>query len=225
MQSIPVVTRSSSIRAGAVQKTNETPWRVSIYSRWTATLATMSSEMTPAQEMCNAVSMVIPAAILMARGLHSVPMACLQIGTLVHLPSSFLYHLNASRRCYTDRIDNRMRRIDQTMQHVAGTLFSFAISRSAGYTLLICLPNLAWIYYIWHPSTSNDRKRWKGVACSVFLYTIPMIFRRDYKNFLGCLFSLCSAGACFLCVDGWGHALFHAMMGPFAYFLSSSVHV
>lgn len=185
----------------------------------------MSNDMTPAQELCNAISMAIPVLTLVARGVHSMPMACLQVGAIIHFPSSFVYHISVGRKCYTDRIDNDMRRIDQTMQHVAGTMFSFATSRSGVYTSLACLPNLLWVYRIWHPSTTNDRKRWRGVSCCICLYTLPVLFRRDYRNFLGCIASLYSAGMCFLFVKGWGHTLFHVLMGPFAYFLSSSVAV
>ena len=45
-------------------------------------------------------------------------------GAAMHLPSSFTYHMSAAMGRYPDPLDNDMRRLDQSMQHVVGTMYA-----------------------------------------------------------------------------------------------------
>ena len=131
--------------------------------------------MSPAQEVGNAVSMVLPTAVL-AFNAWADPnsfVTVLLVGSAMHLPVSFTYHLSVAFERYQDRLDNDMRRLDQSMQHVAGTVFSFALSGSLGYTALNLALNLRGLYYLWAKETSNDGKRWVPVLLCVLMYTAP----------------------------------------------------
>ena len=186
--------------------------------------------MTPTQELANTVSMALPTAVLAwnawaCPGEHAF---VLLVGSLVHLPVSFVYHVNVARNVYADRLDNNMRRLDQSMQHVVGTLFSYALSGSVGYMALNLALNLYGLYRLWDKNTSNDGRRWIPVLFCVFLYTTPMLWRNDLCNYALAAGSMAFGGALFVpelnsrYFRGWGHSLFHVVLVVYAQALANS---
>jgi hypothetical protein len=185
--------------------------------------------MTPIQETMNAVSMMTPCLILSQNSSENIGKQLLLLGTLAHLPISVIYHTGAALKLYEDRIDNDMRRIDQSMQHIISTLFSFALSKSISYTIMNGIVNIFFITKIWAVKTSNDGKRWVPVGFSMFAYTLPILLRCEIKNYAIATISICIGGAAafiptinFRLLYGWGHTIFHFMLGIFAYALSES---
>lgn len=186
--------------------------------------------MTGMQEISNAITMLIPTVCLAAeavRGAHPMVLVIL-VGTTMHLPVSFTYHLSAGCGRYLDRLDNDMRRLDQSMQHVAGTMFSFALSGSVRYTLCVALFNLVGVVQLWGKDTCNDGRRWVLVAICVALYTAPMLFRGDVANFLWAV-AVMAIGGIFFAPElnrhlfrGWGHSVFHVVLWFFAEALVAS---
>ena len=183
--------------------------------------------MTPVQELFNALSMVLPTAVL-ALNAWAAPqnrfVVILLVGSAMHLPVSFTYHLSAAFGRYTDRLDNDMRRLDQSMQHVTGTIFSFALSGSVSYMVLNLAFNLRGLYLLWHPRTSNDGKRWVPVLGCVLMSTAPMLWRRDFANYALAAASMALGGVAFLST-GWGHTIFHLALMSYAQALANSVMV
>ena len=184
--------------------------------------------MTPAQEVGNAVSMLLPTAALALHASWAAPnqlVTILLIGSAMHLPVSFTYHLGCACDRYPDCIDNDMRRLDQSMQHVSGTLYAFALSGgSVAYTLGNAAANLHSIRQLWHPETSNDGLRWRHVLASVLLYTAPMLWRGDWRNYILAAASMGFGTFAFVpgCAGGWGHTLFHIALVAFAHALAES---
>ena len=167
--------------------------------------------------------MVLPTAVL-AFNAWADPnsfVTVLLVGSAMHLPVSFTYHLSVAFERYQDRLDNDMRRLDQSMQHVAGTVFSFALSGSLGYTALNLALNLRGLYYLWAKETSNDGKRWVPVLLCVLMYTAPMLWRGDYQNYGVAVASMAVGGAAFVS-SGWGHAVFHTVLVVYAQALANS---
>ena len=82
--------------------------------------------MSSTQEVGNVISMVLPTAVL-AFNAWTDPIqfvTVLLVGSTMHPPISFTYHLSVAFNRYPDRLDNYMQRLDQSMQNVAGTMFS-----------------------------------------------------------------------------------------------------
>ena len=169
------------------------------------------------QEISNAISMILPISVLLLNiwpDPHPLVIVLL-MGTSMHLPVSFTYHLSCAFNRYQDRLDNDMRRLDQSMQHIVGTLFSFALSGSVLYAALNLFVNLRGICQLWRKETSNDGKRWIPVMYSVLLYTLPMLWRGDAINYSFAMISMMVGGISFVhtrLFSGWGHTIFHAVL-------------
>ena len=186
--------------------------------------------MTPVQEVSNALSMILPTAVL-AFNAWTAPnrmVIVLLIGSSMHLPVSFTYHLSAAFNRYSDRLDNDMRRLDQSMQHVVGTIFSFALSGSVKYTALNLAVNIRGLYLLWDKGTSNDGKRWVPVLLCVLMYTAPMLWRGDFQNYSIAVASMAVGGVSFVPAlnkrffRGWGHTIFHVVLMIYAQALANS---
>lgn len=185
-----------------------------------------SNNMTCNQEIFNAITMIVPTSTLAVCFLRtdSIPVLLLLTGSLIHLPVSMTYHIMCAFNRFEDKIDNNMRRLDQALQHVVGTLYSFVLSGSYLYTAFVSIPNLIWILELYNPMKSNDRKRYKNVLKCILLYCFPMIIiKKDFINTIGTLTSLSISSLFFLHMKGYGHGLFHISMGFFSYFISRSV--
>lgn len=186
--------------------------------------------MTPTQELLNAVTMILPTAVL-AINVWQNPnrmVVILLVGSSMHLPVSFTYHLGAAFRRYPDRIDNDMRRLDQSLQHVIGAMFAFALSGSLPYLLLNTATNAVGIIDLWDSRKSNDGKRWMPLTVSVIGYTLPMLWRGDFPNYSLATGSMLIGGLAFVpefnkkLLFGWGHTVFHIMLVVYAQALADS---
>ena len=188
--------------------------------------------MTPAQEVSNAVSMILPTAVFAFNSWKSPNklVMILLVGSSMHLPISFTYHLSAAFNRYPDRLDNDMQRLDQSMQHVVGTIFSYALSGSWKFALLNLIINSFGIKQLWNAKTSNDGKRWILVMVCVLMYTSPMLWRGDIQNYALAMGSMLIGGISFVpqlnkhIFLGWGHTIFHTVLVVCAQGLSDSAH-
>jgi hypothetical protein len=188
--------------------------------------------MTPVQEAFNALSMLLPLTILSHayNASTTTKNLLLLIGAAMHLPSSFAYHMSAAFNRYSCRLDNDMRRLDQSMQHVTGTIYAYALSGgSIPFTLANVALNAYGIARLWDPETSNDNRRWIQVMFSVILYTLPILaIHLDYLRYITAIASVILGGACAFIPKlnislfrGWGHTLFHAALALHAHALSA----
>ncbi|EKX32403.1 hypothetical protein GUITHDRAFT_148645 [Guillardia theta CCMP2712] len=186
--------------------------------------------MSPIQEAMNGISMVVPTVVL---GLDAWTtgdwhVTVLLLGSCMHLPVSFTYHLSVACGRYRDRLDNDMRRLDQSMQHVVGTLYCFALSGSLWYMIANAVFNGVSVVKLWDARTSNDGRRWVRVMVSMLLYTGPVIWRGDYWNYGVVVASMALCGVCFVprvncgVFSGWGHTMFHVILGFYASALARS---
>jgi hypothetical protein len=186
--------------------------------------------MLPAQEFANAFSMVCPAIVTLWCALvykHTLVTALL-VGTLMHLPVSFAYHLFAALQRLPDRLDNDFRRLDQTLQHVACVIFAYATTGLVHYALACSFFNALGVFMLWHPKTSNDGRRWIPIIMCVHLYMIPMLWRGDGTNFAVAFESMWIGGVFFVpfinydFFHGWGHCVFHLALCVHSYALAES---
>jgi hypothetical protein len=83
------------------------------HAEWVKTSEGPSSAyaMNATQEVANAISMIVPSAVLAldAWKAPNVLVVMLLIGSVMHLPISFTYHLSSAYGRYSDRLDNDMR--------------------------------------------------------------------------------------------------------------------
>jgi hypothetical protein len=191
--------------------------------------------MSSAQELANALTMMIPSGVLFVQWLDimlrpqqtrtclaNVDVTVVLLGSVVHMPVSVAYHICCAFRRYPDRLDNDLRRLDQSMQHAVSVMFSYALSGSLLFALLNCAVNAFCIARLWDPAFSNDGRRWRMVLLSILLYTLPMLWRRDFANYAAAAAALAVGGTCFVpavntkALRGWGHAVFHVAVAAFA---------
>jgi hypothetical protein len=191
--------------------------------------------MSPIQEALNAFSMLLPLLVL-AHAYHAHPTTqnfLLFLGSAMHIPSSFTYHMSAAFGRYPCRLDNDMRRLDQSMQHVVGTIYTYALSDgSTSFTLASVALNAYGIAKLWDPATSNDNRRWILVMLSVILYTLPVICinpSQHIRRYIMAVASVLLGGACAFIPKlntrlfrGWGHTIFHSALAIHAHALSSN---
>ena len=124
----------------------------------TSDFVTLSkTRMTYAQELANALSMLVPTTILAWHYFVGNAAECFwhehttafAAGTLLHLPFSFSYHLVCALDWVEDRVDCVFRRLDQTFIHVACAIFSFALSGEVLYFLGNCVLQAWYIAKLW----------------------------------------------------------------------------
>lgn len=184
--------------------------------------------MTPVQEALNAITMVLPTAALLLLGRSNNYQRALLLGTAAHLPVSFAYHMGMALGMFHDRLDNRLRRWDQGMQHVLCVVFSWALSHgSVKFTMLNGLINT---YFVAQIFRKNDGRRWIPVAACTALYTLPMLWRGDAENYAKAMLSIAAGGLAFVpeinmrLFNGWGHScIFHVALSYFAQALWESL--
>lgn len=184
-------------------------------------------KMTPTQEVCNAATMLLPSlALVLSCHPKRTHADWILLGTCMHLPSSFAYHLQCALDSKGDRIDNDLRRLDQSMQHAVAPMFAYALSHGSWSVAALNLPlNVYGIAKLWDPSTCNDGRRWRLVGLSMLLYTAPMLIRRDWAG-CSCAAAYGTLGAALFvnsrALGGWGHCGFHVCMAGFGLALARS---
>eukprot|EP00960_Hanusia_phi_P078450 768817-Hanusia_phi.AAC.12 len=187
--------------------------------------------MTPVQEVVNAITMILPTAVLAVNAWNSQNklVMILLMGSSMHLPVSFTYHLSVAFNRYSDRLDNDMRRLDQSLQHVVGVMYSFALSGSFEYFLLNLIFNARAVIHLWDSKKSNDGKRWIPIMFCVLMYTFPMLWRGDFCNYGLAMVSMIIGGVSFVpqlntrVCRGWGHTVLHTILMVYAQALSRHI--
>ena len=167
-------------------------------------------------------SMLVPSVALMAMHCHHPGQKLVLASALLHMPFGVAYHAGAALNLYKCPVDNSMRRLDQTVQHVVAVPLAYALSHGSWqFALLNFFPNAYWAWQIWMPRTKT--KRWKWVGLSVALYTLPMLWRGDVGNYLLALSSMSAGGfLAFVLRCRWALTIFHLLLGAFAAALARS---
>jgi hypothetical protein len=118
------------------------------------------------------------------------------------------------------------------MQHVVGTIYSFALSGcSVPYLAGSLLFNSWGIIQLWRKETSNDGKRWVNVLICVLVYTAPILWRKDLYNYSVVAASMAVGGISFIpelnkkFMFGWGHTFFHLTLGIYGKALADSARL
>lgn len=181
--------------------------------------------MTPKQEVANALSMVVPAAWVLASwrmgGYMLTWCSCLIVSsTICHAPISVYYHLRVAlsgvgRWPLGCAIDNTPRRLDQTGIHLVSSVVAYALSGgSVAYSMAAAAFNAFAIRLQWLPEVQPLRNQ-RNVAISTALYMLPMIWRRDWTNLAKALTWGLPAAYSFAKYPfgGYSHAIFHVLTG------------
>ena len=147
-------------------------------------------------------------------------------GTFSHLPFSFTYHSVCAINIYSDNVNCIWRKLDQTFIHIVSMFYSYALSGDELYGIGNVVLNSWYIVRLWIPGNhDNCFERRSNIAMSVIMYTLPMLFRGDYINYIAA--SMCWGISAVLFIgnkllNGWGHSLFHICMLIAQYFLLKS---
>ena len=128
-------------------------------------------------EVLNALTMLPSPLILFWRAVN-LPGLLAAAAISIQVPFSIAYHVREAVRIYFDedgcRLDNHWRRMDQTVQHVAQMILTYAVTQSSEYTAVIAAFHVHAMLQLWNPAASNDGRRWTMVAMGVGLYTLPV---------------------------------------------------
>lgn len=179
--------------------------------------------MTPSQELANALTMLLPGLFLMRAG-NVYDTQLLRTAVLFHMPFSTAYHMGCCLRIFESSIDNSMRKMDQTMQHISSVIISYITSRhSVAYCCLVCIPLSAHgIYRIW----TNQPRCWVHVSFSMLLYMIPLIWpvSGEMSESSVAVFLTALLSCIFFCMGGWGHSIFHVFIAAHSLAIASLNH-
>lgn len=190
--------------------------------------------MSKEQELANAASMVLPSALLWLwwrsppEGFEwNAQTLVMALGTVVHLPVSMTYHMQCALRRVMDPVDCFWRRMDQSCIHANCALFAWSLSGSALYFTANAALNARFVQRLWQPETADRSfERRTNILVAVVLFTLPMLWRRDFANYFSALFGCWgTAGVAFVFNErcgGWGHTAAHVLMGGFQAFLLDS---
>jgi len=202
-------------------------------------------QMTRAQEFANAATMLLPTLAIFlvcvappgnapkANAPKANARALLFLaGSALHFPASCAYHVSAALNRLPDRIDNDLRRLDQTYAHAVAALFTIALVPlnvlGSLFAALSAAINLRGMVFIWDPATSNDGRRWRWLTASTLLPTLPLLARGELHFFATATAAVLIGGLPFIPIvnrhvfAGWGHALFHVVLALYAHALASS---
>ena len=162
--------------------------------------------MTPTQEVCNALSMLLATFVFAQQTVQhwpNGPLTILLLGSVMHLPTSVAYHMLSSCR-------RLLQRLDQSMIHLSGAFFAFALSGGSWFFVGIYLCHGVFaISRIWK---KKRERRWVQVAFSVLLWMWPMV---GHMQFVVAAVAFYGGGLCSIpevnkrYLGGWGHTLFH----------------
>lgn len=174
--------------------------------------------MSPLQEYGNAWSLLFPTFILLINSTtasHKILLA----GNLIHLPVAIAYHISVAHNAHP--IDNNLRRLDQTVQLLVASIYAYALSENKTYTLLTALYGLFAANKIWQKQ--RQEKVWVYIAPSIALFTAPILWKKDYKNYVKAIVAITTGSAAavlptinYSFLRGWGHVVFHIQLAVFA---------
>lgn len=146
------------------------------------------------------------------------------IGTIMHMPFSFFYHLLCAFNYFTDKINCVGRKLDQTFIHVNCVFLSFGISGSALYCAGSAVINAWYIVRLWLPGPhDNSFERRSNVTIATAYYTLPILMRGDFSCFFKAYVASFGVGALAFVFNrhlyGLGHTVFHFLVGRVAHII------
>eukprot|EP00928_Gymnodinium_smaydae_P053547 TRINITY_DN37516_c0_g1_i1.p1 TRINITY_DN37516_c0_g1~~TRINITY_DN37516_c0_g1_i1.p1 ORF type:complete len:240 (+),score=22.18 TRINITY_DN37516_c0_g1_i1:69-788(+) len=180
--------------------------------------------MSPAQEICNAISMLAPSIVCLVCWFYrpedftrSIRTAGIFLAVVIHLPFSVAYYILLARRKLHDAIDNTPRKLDQTSIHVAWIITTWSLTINAVYSTLCTLLNFYFIFRLWC-RCPGALERMANISVGALGFCITLLLRGDSWNFLWASLSF-SVGGCatLLRLGGWGRSITHLSMGGLVY--------
>ena len=144
------------------------------------------------------------------------------VGVVLLCANSFAYHYG----CNAKRLDCylvRARKLDQTTQHFTNALFVCALSDSTVYKGVVAVYATGAASLLWvagpHDVKLVRRANLFVTVCSVLG---GMALRRDYENLAKAgSFVLAAMGV--FCLGGYWHALAHALLAPYVYYVHAAI--
>lgn len=181
------------------------------------------------QEICNAISMTFPSMWLLYLWYHeplNINAKIIIISSWTHMPISFTYHMMCGLSLFTDKIDNWMRKLDQSFIHVCCITSSYALSNSIIYGFVSLIINLSCIHKLWIPGIHDIsiNRRINIVTC-IYFYLFPIIMYGNYVNYFKSSMYFIFAAASLHFNDklyGWGHSIQHLLYTPYAHHIIMS---
>jgi len=176
--------------------------------------------MAPAQELINALTMLIPlatalgaAALPMGTGAHIIAAAI-----VLHFPFSFAYHISCALKPGSHPVvDNRYWKGDAVAIHLAGASMALGTSGSLAWLVLNLVFNLICSYrtLVWCNSQRERRLcRW---FCAIgYIAPIGLVDPALASQAFWCFFATALPFVLNARLGGWGHALSHVVLGRFA---------
>ena len=187
---------------------------------------------TPLHEWCNAISMIVPTLVALwyiSQPSHSSEILpriqCL--GTMIHFPFSFVWHAS----CALGQPLEWLKRLDISFIHITGVFISFSVSGSVNWAAV----NLLWTSYsilmCWTSRKGEleggqKASRSQRIIVTVFLYSLPILFNGFPLVYLAAIFSFTISGTFYqVYPHGFGHSLFHVLMGIFQWVMIYASHI
>jgi hypothetical protein len=178
------------------------------------------------EEWSNAISMIVPSLVALwfirqpEHNSELLPrIQC--AGTLLHFPFSFLWHASSA----ISRPQAILKRLDISFIHMSGVIISLSVSGSLLWTSV----NLAWTFYstfmLWTQTDgemegNQKAARSQRIIITVVLYTLPVLYNGLTLVYMASLSSFIISGTFYqVYPHGFGHTLFHVLMGIFQYFM------
>ena len=144
------------------------------------------------------------------------PLAVLAVfvGTLAHMPWSFVYHWYYAHRLHgQERINHWSRRMDQAMIHCSSAFYAYATSGSFHYFLACALFNLHCARRHFLPIL-RPRSNQIRIGIAMVAYSLPILRRGDVERFC-ILWGFLGIGVWLFSkypIGGWSHAAFHLIL-------------
>ena len=185
----------------------------------------MNYQMTQSQEVCNAISTVLPSIFITNLWSDNMVLEskiiCLSVWC--HMPVSFFYHMLCAFHYFEDPIDTFLRKLDQTMVHACCVTISYSLSQDVLYGISSFIMNSWYIGKLWIQGRHNTSlERRTNLALCIFLYLLPVLVHGDYTNYFSAFGSFITAVIVFHFNElfyGWGHSLQHVLYCPFIFYL------
>lgn len=194
--------------------------------------------MTPCQEYWNAASMVCPLiSCVVFQLMHPdapVNVWLVSVAQTVHMPVAMFYHIQMGRyQKLMHPIDNPYRVADQSFIMIGSALWALSLSGTIWYGAIascLCILYIYWLlvdyYVVSNGGESDERKggppgRRYSIAMMVVLQVGPVFATGDWVDGGLALLSFALAAAVFVRYPfgGYSHAVFHAGLGPYTWFV------
>lgn len=195
----------------------------------------IGEDMTPFQEYLNAWTMIGPSVYCAWYcGAHRTLdvkrdedwlVLAMCLGTVAHLPFSFVYHIWCAQNPDANKVDTCLRKLDQVFIHFACITYAFALSGSVAYALLALAANGYFMWKNWQGRISGRTRR-RNILLGVVIYLVPVLCIRGLRSFITCALAFAAAAYPFCCRDmlvGYSQSIFHLLTIPYQMVLLESV--